>query len=52
MFEVFKKSPGGIIKEVVDTFENEEDASEYCGRHNWEMVDENRFAWNLDYRKV
>lgn len=52
MFIVYKKSSGGIRRDLV-SFETEEEAVEFCTSHNWEWCDEEtRFVWGLDYREL
>lgn len=52
MFGVYKVSPGGIKSDYIRVFEHEIDAADFCDRHDWHWIDENRFEWRLDYREV
>lgn len=51
MFIVYRESGGGVRVDI-EEFEREIDAVDFCDRHDWEWIDENRFQWNLDYREV
>lgn len=51
MFVVYIMSGGGCRHNIA-VFENEIDAADYCDARGWELVDENRFVWHLDYEEV
>ena len=49
MYVVFKVSPTDWlgIRELVSTFETEQEALDFCAEHDWKLRDENDFVWEL-----
>lgn len=50
MFVVYREA--GSCRVDIMVFEHEIDAIDFCDIRNWELMDENEFVWDLDYREV
>ena len=46
MYKIYMQS--GLTVYVFASFDNYEDALEFCELYNWEYIDENGFQWSLD----
>lgn len=50
MWNVYKESSN--LSYEVTSFDTEEEAAEFCERHNWVILDENEFEWALSIEEV
>lgn len=40
------------VRERIFVTDKEEQARHFCENHNWQLMDENEFVWNLDYSET
>lgn len=46
MYNIYMQA--GLTVYVFASFDNYDDALEFCELYNWEYIDENGFQWSLD----
>lgn len=46
MYNIYMQA--GLTVYIFASFDNYDDALEFCELYNWEYIDENGFQWSLD----